>query len=137
MTSPPEKQPPPHDWWLENACRIAAFRLRQHRCISANTVPIREQVRDSVEFRTSGVGRERAAPARGGLMLRASRNNRLSSAWRCPHCHAEVDARTFRLDPADANKLLCPSRACGRSFEWKRQNKGKLWPEQRAYTVLR
>ena len=49
MTSPPDKQPP-RDWWLENACRIAAFRLRQHRYISANTVPIREQVRDSVEF---------------------------------------------------------------------------------------
>lgn len=49
MTSPGDKQPP-KDWWLENACRIAAFRLRQQRYISANTVPIREQVRDSVEF---------------------------------------------------------------------------------------
>jgi len=49
MTSPGDKQPP-KEWWLENACRIAAFRLRQQRYISANTVPIREQVRDCVEF---------------------------------------------------------------------------------------
>ena len=49
MASPGDKQPP-REWWLENACRIAAFRLRQHKYISANTVPIREQVRDSVEF---------------------------------------------------------------------------------------
>ena len=49
MSSPGDKQPP-KDWWLENACRIAAFRLRQQRYLSANTVPIREQVRDSVEF---------------------------------------------------------------------------------------
>lgn len=49
MTSPGDKQPP-KDWWLENACRIAAFRLRQQKYISANTVPIREQVKDSVEF---------------------------------------------------------------------------------------
>ena len=49
MTSPGDKQPP-KEWWLENACRIAAFRLRQQRYMSANTVPIREQVRDSVEF---------------------------------------------------------------------------------------
>ena len=49
MTSPPEKQPP-REWWLENACRVAAFRLRQQKYMSANTVPIREQVRDCVEF---------------------------------------------------------------------------------------
>ena len=49
MTSPSDKQPP-KEWWLENACRIAAFRLRQQRYMSVNTVPIREQVRDSVEF---------------------------------------------------------------------------------------
>ncbi len=49
MTSPGDKQPP-KEWWLENSCRIAAFRLRQQRYMSANTVPIREQVRDSVEF---------------------------------------------------------------------------------------
>ena len=49
MTSPSDSQPP-KDWWLENACRIAAFRLRQAKYLSANTVPLREQVRDSVEF---------------------------------------------------------------------------------------
>ena len=32
------------------ACRIAAFRLRQVKYLSSNTVPLREQVRDSVEF---------------------------------------------------------------------------------------
>lgn len=49
MTSPGDSQPP-KDWWLENACSIAAFRLRQAKYLSANTVPLREQVRDSVEF---------------------------------------------------------------------------------------
>jgi len=49
MTFPGDKESP-KDWWLQNACRIAAFRLRQQRYMSANTVPIREQVRDSVEF---------------------------------------------------------------------------------------
>jgi len=49
MTSPGDKQPP-REWWLENACRIAAFRLRQQRYRSANTVPMCEQVRDCVEF---------------------------------------------------------------------------------------
>ena len=49
ITSPGEKQPP-KDWWLENACRIAAFCLRQQRYISANTVPVRDQDRDAVEF---------------------------------------------------------------------------------------
>jgi hypothetical protein len=49
MTSPGDSQPP-KDWWLENACRIAAFRLRQAKYLSSNTVPLREQVRDSVEF---------------------------------------------------------------------------------------
>jgi hypothetical protein len=49
MTSPGDSQPP-KDWWLENACRIAEFRLRQAKYLSSNTVPLREQVRDSVEF---------------------------------------------------------------------------------------
>jgi hypothetical protein len=49
MTSPGDSQPP-KDWWLENACRIAAFRLRHAKYLSSNTVPLREQVRDSVEF---------------------------------------------------------------------------------------
>ena len=70
-------------------------------------------------------------------MLKSSRRNRLSQSWRCPSCGTEVDARAFQLDPSDANRLLCPNRVCSRSFEWKNQNKGKLWPEQRAYSVLR
>lgn len=70
-------------------------------------------------------------------MMKSSRGNRLSSAWRCPHCATAVDARTFRLSAADASKLVCPNRLCAREFQWKRQNKGKLWPEQRAYSVLR
>ena len=49
MTSPGAKQPP-KEWWLENSCRIAAFRLRQSKYMSANTVPLREQVRHCVEF---------------------------------------------------------------------------------------
>lgn len=49
MTSPPEREPP-KDWWLENACRIAAYRLRNSPFLSANTIPIREQLKDSVEF---------------------------------------------------------------------------------------
>ena len=70
-------------------------------------------------------------------MMKSSRGNRLSSAWSCPHCHTEIDTRTFRLLPTDTSKLVCPSRACGREFTWRAQNKGKLWPEQRAYAVLR
>ena len=49
MTSPPEHEPP-REWWLENACRIAAHRLLNSPYLSANTIPIREQVKDSVEF---------------------------------------------------------------------------------------
>jgi hypothetical protein len=35
MTSLDERQPP-KDWWLENACRLGAFRLRQSQYLSAN-----------------------------------------------------------------------------------------------------
>ena len=70
-------------------------------------------------------------------MMKANRGNRLNNTWRCPHCRTEVDARTFRLDPRDATQLVCPNAACARSTTWKQQNKGKLWPEQRAYSVLR
>ena len=70
-------------------------------------------------------------------MLSSTRDNRLSSTWRCPHCRTSIDVRTFRLDPHDATQLVCPNAACAKSFAWKRQNKGKLWPEQRAYNVLR
>ena len=49
IASPSDTQPP-KEWWLENACRIAAFRMRENRYLSANTVPNREQIRDTVEF---------------------------------------------------------------------------------------
>jgi len=70
-------------------------------------------------------------------MMKASRGNRLTSAWQCPRCRTAVDARTFRLDPRDPTQLVCPNQACAAQFAWKRQNKGKLWPEHRAYSVLR
>ena len=70
-------------------------------------------------------------------MLKSSRGNRLASAWICPRCGATVTAQTFRLVPGDASRLLCPNKVCGVQFTWKDQNKGKLWPEQRAYSVLR
>lgn len=37
MTSPGGKQPP-KEWWLENACRIAAFRLRQQHYTSDSSI---------------------------------------------------------------------------------------------------
>lgn len=70
-------------------------------------------------------------------MMKSSRGNRLSSNWQCPHCKATIDSRSFRLSSASASKLVCPRPSCGREFEWKQQNRGKLWPEQRAYSVLR
>ena len=49
MTSPPEREPP-KDWWLENSFPIHAHPLRNSPYLSANTLPIREQLKDSVEF---------------------------------------------------------------------------------------
>lgn len=51
-------------WQVERAGRqagplLAAFRLRQQRCMRANTVPIREQVRNSVKFVRLVWGRDR------------------------------------------------------------------------------
>ena len=70
-------------------------------------------------------------------MLKSSRGNRLAATWHRPHCRTQITAQSFRLVPGDASSLLCPNQACGHSFFWKQQNKGKLWPEQRAYNVLR
>lgn len=70
-------------------------------------------------------------------MMKSSRGNRLSNDWTCPHCMAEIDTRTFRLSTPDTSKLICPNPTCGREFAWRQQNRGKLWPEQRAYSVLR
>ena len=49
MSSPADKEPP-KEWWFENACRIPAFRLRDQKYIGVNVSPLREQIRDSVEF---------------------------------------------------------------------------------------
>ena len=49
-------------------------------------------------------------------MLSATRDNRLSSAWRCTFCSGVVDARTFRLDPLDCTKLICPMRPVEEAF---------------------
>ena len=46
---------PPKGLVLENACRIAAFRLREARYLSVNTIPIREQIKDSVKFVAPGL----------------------------------------------------------------------------------
>ncbi len=70
-------------------------------------------------------------------MLKSSRTNRLATTWQCPRCKTEMTAQNFRLAPDDPLSLVCPNQACGKSFAWKQQNKGKLWPEQRAYNVLR
>lgn len=69
-------------------------------------------------------------------MMKSSCGNRLSNAWTCPHCGTEIDTRSFRLAPTDTAKLACPNRVCARELPWRAQNKGKLWPEQRAYNVL-
>lgn len=68
-------------------------------------------------------------------MMKSSRGNRLSQTWQCPHCAAAIDTRSFRFVPGSPSLLICP--VCDRTFVWKTQNKGKLWPEQRAYNVLR
>lgn len=49
MSSPGDKEPP-REWWFENVCRIAAFRLRNPKYIGVNVSPLREQIRDAVEF---------------------------------------------------------------------------------------
>ena len=70
-------------------------------------------------------------------MMLSSRANRLITAWRCPYCDEQIGAKSFRLVPTDHTKMICPNRLCARMFTWTTQNKGKLWPEQRAYNVLR
>jgi hypothetical protein len=70
-------------------------------------------------------------------MMKSSRDNRLQASWRCPHCGMGIDASTFRLSRYECSQIHCPRQACGRTFAWTRQNRGRLWPEQRAYTVLR
>jgi hypothetical protein len=70
-------------------------------------------------------------------MMKSSRSNRLKSSWICPHCRAEIGANQFRLSAAYPGSVICPTEGCGKPFPWKAQNRGKLWPEQGAYQVLR
>jgi hypothetical protein len=70
-------------------------------------------------------------------MMKSSRNNRLKASWICPHCKAEIGANQFRLSVAHPGSFICPAEGCGKSLPWKAQNRGKLWPEQAAYQVLR
>ena len=128
MTSPGDRQPP-KEWWLENSCRIAAFRLRQNKYISANTVPLREQVRDYVEF-VRIVWKE----IERNLQEEESRCGRVAPIG--SSLLGDVHIAMSRV-PTDHTKMICPNRLCTRMFIWKAQNKGKLWPEQRAYKVLR
>ena len=43
----------------------------------------------------------------------------------------------YPLSSRNASKLICPHPNCGQEFESRQQNRGRLWPEQRAYSVLR
>ena len=70
-------------------------------------------------------------------MLKSDRGNRITNVWRCPHCQKIINTQAFRLDPNSSPRLICPNSLCAYSFEWKAQNIGRLWPEQRAYNVLR
>ena len=48
ISSPGDKQPQKD--WFEKACRNAAFRLRNEKYMGVNVTPLREQIRDCVEF---------------------------------------------------------------------------------------
>ena len=70
-------------------------------------------------------------------MIRSSRNNRLKASWKCPHCGQEIKVDQFRLSADHPGCIVCPLRNCSKPFPWKKQNRGRLWPEQAAYNVLR
>jgi hypothetical protein len=70
-------------------------------------------------------------------MMKSSRNNRLKASWICPHCSEEILVSRFRLSAASPGCIVCPRADCAKPFPWKRQNRGRLWPEQAAYNVLR
>ncbi len=78
MTSPGDKQPP-KEWWLENACCVAAFRLRQQRYMSANTVPNPRTGEGLRRVRPHRLGRDRTASRGRVAMMKAAGGNRLSS----------------------------------------------------------
>ncbi|NYF53972.1 endogenous inhibitor of DNA gyrase (YacG/DUF329 family) [Edaphobacter lichenicola] len=70
-------------------------------------------------------------------MMKANRNNRLRASWICPHCGEEVRVNRFRLSAHHPGCVICPRSDCAKAFPWKQQNRGRLWPEQAAYNVLR
>jgi hypothetical protein len=70
-------------------------------------------------------------------MMKNSRNNRLKASWTCPHCGEEITVSRFRLSVDHPGCIVCPRADCLKTFPWKKQNRGRLWPEQAAYTVLR
>lgn len=80
MTPPPDREPP-KNWWLENACRIATDRLRNSPYLSANTIPIRAQLKDSC------FGNDRAIVAGGRFMIKSS----------CNYGGVKIKKKVFRL----------------------------------------
>jgi hypothetical protein len=70
-------------------------------------------------------------------MMKSSRTNRLKASWVCPHCAEEITANQFRLSADHPGCIVCPWPDCSKPFPWKGQNRGRLWPEQAAYNVLR
>ena len=70
-------------------------------------------------------------------MMKSSRNNRLKASWTCPHCGEEIAAERFRLSADHRGLIVCPWPDCSKPFPCKNQNRGRLWPEQTIYHVLR
>ena len=116
MSSPGDNEPP-KEWWFENACRIAAFRLRK-RSTLASTLRLYASRFAMLWSSFVSFGRDRTPHAREGqsAMMKSSRGNRLTNVWSCPHCTTEIDTRTFRLSLTNSSQLVCPNRACARKF---------------------
>ncbi|ADW71342.1 hypothetical protein AciX9_4391 (plasmid) [Granulicella tundricola MP5ACTX9] len=70
-------------------------------------------------------------------MMKLSRKNRLKASWTCPQCGEEILINQFRLSADHPGCIVCPRVDCANPFPWKRQNRGRLWPKQSAYNVLR
>ena len=70
-------------------------------------------------------------------MMKSSRNTRLKASWTCPHCGEDILANRLRLSADYPGCVVCPRIDCAKPFPWSQQNRGRLWPEQAAYNVLR
>jgi len=93
MNSLGDKEPP-KEWWFCNVRRIAAFRLRNEKYLSANVTPLREQIHDTVEFISVAWEEiERHLNEEDKHPDKVQPSNRLSDVWACPHCSAEIDTR--------------------------------------------